>query len=89
MIMLKIGWLFPYKILFRVLKLMELSDSRLSAGMPGNFKLELAYLYMLDQFRKIYVSDQIQKISKVYDQLQKNLGLQDETAVITVYARKM
>lgn len=68
---------------------MELSDSRLSAGVPGNFKLEVAYLYMLDQFRKIYVSDQIQKISKVYDQLEKNLGLQDETAVITIYARKM
>ncbi|VDK76048.1 unnamed protein product [Litomosoides sigmodontis] len=73
----------------RVLKLMELSDSRLSAGVPGNFKLELAYLYMLEQFRKIYVSDQIQKISKVYDQLQENLGLQDETGVITVYARKI
>lgn len=68
---------------------MELTDSRLSTGMSGNFKLEVAYLYMLDQFRKIYVSDQIQKISKVYDQLEKNLGLQDETAVITVYARKM
>ncbi|MCP9256874.1 XPO7 [Dirofilaria immitis] len=67
-------------LICRVLKLMELSDSRLSAGMPGNYKLEVAYLYMLDQFRKIYVSDQIQKISKVYDQLEKNLGLQDETA---------
>ncbi|VDN06009.1 unnamed protein product [Thelazia callipaeda] len=73
----------------RVLKLMELSDSRLSSGLPGNFKLEIAYLYMLDQFRKIYVTDQVQKISKVYAQLQTNLGLQDETAVITGYARKI
>lgn len=74
---------------YRALKLMELSDSRLAAGVAGNLKLEVAFIYMLDQFRKIYVSDQIQKANKVYEQLEKNLGLQDETAVLTVYVRKM
>ncbi|KHN87609.1 Ran-binding protein 16 [Toxocara canis] len=73
----------------RVLKLMELSDGRLSTGAPGNLKLEMAFLYTLEQFRKVYVSDQIQKLGRVYDQLEKNLGLQDEGAVLVVYVRKM
>lgn len=76
-------------ICFRVLKLMELSDGRLSTGVPGNLKLEMAFLYTLEQFRKVYVSDQIQKLGRVYDQLEKNLGLQDESAVLVVYVRKM
>ncbi|VDM45504.1 unnamed protein product [Toxocara canis] len=73
----------------RVLKLMELSDGRLSTGAPGNLKLEMAFLYTLEQFRKVYVSDQIQKLGRVYDQLEKNLGLQDEGAVLVVYVRKI
>uniref|UniRef100_F1KSW2 Exportin-7 n=1 Tax=Ascaris suum TaxID=6253 RepID=F1KSW2_ASCSU len=73
----------------RVLKLMELSDGRLSTGVPGNLKLEMAFLYTLEQFRKVYVSDQIQKLGRVYDQLEKNLGLQDESAVLVVYVRKI
>lgn len=73
----------------RALKLMEMSDGRLATGGTGDIKLEVAFIYLLDQFRKIYVSDQIQKLSKVYDRLEKNLGLVDETAVLTVYVRKI
>lgn len=68
---------------------MELSDTRLASGAPGNVKLETAFIYLLDQFRKIYVTDQILKTSKVYERLEKNLGLQDEASVLTVYVRKM
>ncbi|VDK52307.1 unnamed protein product [Gongylonema pulchrum] len=73
----------------RVLKLMELSDSRLATGTARNLQLETAFLYMLDQFRRIYVSDQIQITSKVYERMEKNLGVGDEASVLSVYVRKM
>ena len=44
---------------FRVLQLMNLTDSRLAQG--GCEKLELAMLSFFEQFRKIYVGDQVRK----------------------------
>lgn len=41
----------------RVLQLMNLTDSRLAQG--GCEKLELAMLSFFEQFRKIYVGDQV------------------------------
>lgn len=52
-----------YFVLFRVLQLMNLTDSRLAQA--GNEKLELAMLSFFEQFRKIYIGDQVQKSSKV------------------------
>uniref|UniRef100_A0AAY4ECR0 Importin N-terminal domain-containing protein n=1 Tax=Denticeps clupeoides TaxID=299321 RepID=A0AAY4ECR0_9TELE len=46
-----------------VLQLMNLTDSRLAQA--GNEKLELAMLSFFEQFRKIYIGDQVQKSSKV------------------------
>lgn len=48
---------------FSVLQLMNLTDSRLAQA--GNEKLELAMLSFFEQFRKIYIGDQVQKSSKV------------------------
>lgn len=48
---------------FRVLQLMNLTDSRLAQA--GNERLELAMLSFFEQFRKIYIGDQVQKSSKV------------------------
>ena len=48
---------------FRVLQLMNLTDSRLAQG--GCEKLDLALISFFEQFRKIYVGDQVQKTSKV------------------------
>jgi len=42
---------------------MNLTDSRLSQN--GCEKLDLAILSFFEQFRKIYVGDQVQKSSKV------------------------
>ena len=50
-------------VCFRVLQLMNLTDSRLQQG--GCEKLDLAILSFFEQFRKIYVGDQVQKSSKV------------------------
>lgn len=47
----------------RVLQLMNLTDSRLAQA--GNERLELAMLSFFEQFRKIYIGDQVQKSSKV------------------------
>uniref|UniRef100_A0A0N5ABI6 Importin-11 n=1 Tax=Syphacia muris TaxID=451379 RepID=A0A0N5ABI6_9BILA len=73
----------------RALKLLEVSDERLAAGVSGNLHLEEAFLYVLEQFRKTYVCEHIQKISLVYEVLKKNLGLQDENALLTVFVRKI
>jgi hypothetical protein len=51
----------------RVLRLMQLTDGTLAGGAlsAGAIHLENAYLWMLDQLRKIYISDQVQRTSHV------------------------
>uniref|UniRef100_A0A674BTV4 Exportin 7 n=1 Tax=Salmo trutta TaxID=8032 RepID=A0A674BTV4_SALTR len=51
------------ELVCRVLQLMNLTDSRLAQA--GNERLELAMLSFFEQFRKIYIGDQVQKSSKV------------------------
>lgn len=75
------------ELVCRVLQLMNLTDSRLAQG--GCEKLELAMLSFFEQFRKIYVGDQVQKNSKVYRRLSEVLGLNDEATVLSVFIRKM
>uniref|UniRef100_A0A914V6U4 Importin N-terminal domain-containing protein n=2 Tax=Plectus sambesii TaxID=2011161 RepID=A0A914V6U4_9BILA len=75
-------------LICRVLRLMEATDQRLATE-PGSEKLELAFLWHLEQFRKIYISDQVQKTSKVYNKLSEMLGLNDESAVLAVFVRKI
>ncbi|XP_039282073.1 exportin-7 isoform X2 [Nilaparvata lugens] len=75
------------ELVCRVLQLMNLTDSRLSRG--GCEKLELAMLSFFEQFRKIYVGDQIQKSSKVYRRLSEVLGLVSESMVLSVFIRKI
>ncbi|MEE6526476.1 hypothetical protein FKM82_027159, partial [Ascaphus truei] len=50
------------ELVCRVLQLMNLTDSRLAQA--GNEKLELSMLSFFEQFRKIYIGDQVQKSSK-------------------------
>lgn len=50
---------------------MNLTDSRLAQA--GNEKLELAMLSFFEQFRKIYIGDQVQKSSKVSHRWQSTL----------------
>nr|CAH7736012.1 unnamed protein product [Callosobruchus chinensis] len=75
------------ELVCRVLQLMNLTDSRLVHG--GCEKLELAMLSFFEQFRKIYVGDQVQKNSKVYRRLSEALGLNDEATVLSVFIRKI
>jgi len=75
------------ELVCRVLQLMQLTDNRLSQG--GCEKLELALLSFFEQFRKIYIGDQVQKTSKVYRRLSEILGLNDEAMVLSVIIRKV
>ncbi|XP_070539906.1 exportin-7-like isoform X2 [Ptychodera flava] len=75
------------ELVCRVLQLMNLTDSRLSQG--GSEKLDLAMLSFFDQFRKIYVGDQVQKTSKVYRRLSQVLGLNDESMILNVFISKI
>ncbi|XP_066147042.1 exportin-7 isoform X1 [Euwallacea fornicatus] len=75
------------ELVCRVLQLMNLTDNRLAQG--GCEKLELAMLLFFEQFRKIYVGDQVQKNSKVYRRLSEVLGLSDEATVLSVFIRKI
>ncbi|XP_030756336.1 exportin-7 [Sitophilus oryzae] len=75
------------ELVCRVLQLMNLTDNRLSQG--GCERLELAMLSFFEQFRKIYVGDQVQKNSKVYRRLSEVLGLNDEATVLSVFIRKI
>lgn len=75
------------ELVCRVLQLMNLTDSRLAQG--GCEKLELAMLSFFEQFRKIYVGDQVQKNSKVYRRLSDVLGVNDESMVLGILIRKM
>uniref|UniRef100_A0A023GMQ2 Putative nuclear transport receptor ranbp16 importin beta superfamily n=1 Tax=Amblyomma triste TaxID=251400 RepID=A0A023GMQ2_AMBTT len=66
------------ELVCRVLQLMQLRDSRLPLGSCSGEKLELALLSFFEQFRKIYVGDQVPKSSKVYRRLSEVLGLSDD-----------
>ncbi|XP_026744136.1 exportin-7-B isoform X2 [Trichoplusia ni] len=75
------------ELVCRVLQLMDLTDSRLAQG--GCEKLELAMMSFFEQFRKIYVGDQVQKNTKVYRRLSDVLGLADESQLLSVLMRKI
>ena len=72
----------------RVLQLMNLTDGRLAQAACCD-KLEMALLSFFEQFRKIYIGDQVQKTSKVYRRLSEVLGLNDEAMVLSVIIRKV
>ncbi|XP_045456955.1 exportin-7-B [Melitaea cinxia] len=75
------------ELVCRVLRLMDLTDSRLASG--GCEKLELAMMSFFEAFRKIYVGEQVQKNSKVYGRLSEVLGLNDESQLLSVIMRKI
>lgn len=74
------------ELVFRVLQLMILTDGRLQQS--GCEKLELAIMFFLDQVRKIYISEQMQKL-KIYKRLSEVLGLNDENMLLSVINRKI
>ncbi|XP_043247969.1 exportin-7 isoform X2 [Colletes gigas] len=75
------------ELVCKVLQLMNLTDSRLAQG--GCEKLESAMLSFFEQFRKIYVGEQVQKTPKVYRRLSDVLGVNDESMILGILIRKI
>ncbi|XP_016865228.1 ran-binding protein 17 isoform X5 [Homo sapiens] len=71
----------------RVFQLISLMDT----GLPRccNEKIELAILWFLDQFRKTYVGDQLQRTSKVYARMSEVLGITDDNHVLETFMTKI
>ncbi|XP_033327683.2 ran-binding protein 16 isoform X1 [Megalopta genalis] len=76
------------ELVCKVLQLMHLTDSQLAQG-GGCEKLELAMLSFFEQFRKIYVGEQVQKNPKVYRRLSDVLGVNDESMTLGILIRKI
>lgn len=79
------------ELVVRVLQLMNFVNNHLeqSNGTYGCEKLDLAILNFFEQFRKIFVGDQVQKSSKVYRRMSELLGIQDETMWLNVVTSKI
>ncbi|KAI1720846.1 galactoside-binding lectin domain-containing protein [Ditylenchus destructor] len=79
------------EVVSRVWKLMRVTDTHLSAQQQAttDMQLEFAYLYLMDEFRKAYISDQIQRESRVYEKLNVELGIGDDAAALRFYAQKI
>ncbi|ELK28902.1 Ran-binding protein 17, partial [Myotis davidii] len=71
----------------RVFQLISLMDTGLPKG--SNEKIELAILWFLDQFRKTYVGDQLQRTSKVYARMSEVLGITDDSHVLETFMTKI
>ncbi|XP_002744591.2 ran-binding protein 17 isoform X1 [Callithrix jacchus] len=71
----------------RVFQLISLMDTRLPRC--SNEKIEFAVLWFLDQFRKTYVGDQLQRTSKVYARMSEVLGITDDSHVLETFMTKI
>ena len=69
---------------------MQMTDQRLESQQPGamDIQLEFAYIYLMEEFRKAFISDQVQRESRVYERL-ASMGINDEAGVLKLYAEKM
>ncbi|NXD10884.1 RBP17 protein, partial [Nothocercus nigrocapillus] len=79
--------LFFFFLSLRVFQLISLMDAQLPQS--SNEKVELAILWFLDQFRKTYVGDQLQRTSKVYARMSEVLGITDENHVLETFMTKI
>lgn len=79
------------ELVVRVLQLMNFINNRLEQtnGHSCCEKLDLSVLNFFEQFRKIFIGDQVQKSSKVYRRMSELLGIQDETMWLNVVTSKM
>ncbi|KAL7073722.1 hypothetical protein ACQ4LE_007266 [Meloidogyne hapla] len=78
------------EVVFRVWKTMQMTDQRLERQQPGavDIQLEFAYIYLMDEFRRACITDQVQRENKVYEKLAP-LGINDEAGVLRFFAQKL
>ncbi|CAG8605282.1 4488_t:CDS:10 [Ambispora leptoticha] len=75
----------------KVLQLMNVNQSYSSpqGGNCGFEKLELAFIYFFQQFRKSYIGESTTRISKVYSKLSTLLGINDQNMLLNVIVQKI
>ncbi|CAJ0759603.1 1557_t:CDS:2, partial [Entrophospora sp. SA101] len=49
----------------------------------------LSFVYFFQQFRKSYIGESSQRISKVYSKLSENLGINDQNMLLEIIVRKI
>jgi exportin-7 len=83
--------MFDGELVVRVLQLMTFMNTHLeqSNGRVCCEKIDLAMLNFFEQFRKIFIGEQMQKCSKVYKRMSEMLSIHDETIWLDVVTRKM
>jgi exportin-7 len=81
--------LFDGELVVRVVQLMEFLSNRQDQDGFACEKLDLAMLNFFEQFRKIFIGDQVQKASKVYKRMSEVLGIADENMWLNLMMRKM
>ncbi|RIB12729.1 armadillo-type protein [Gigaspora rosea] len=50
---------------------------------------QLAFIYFFQQFRKSYIGENVQKISKVYSKLSDQIGINDQTMLLDLIVQKI
>jgi len=77
-------------IVLQLLSLLDVpANVQLRREHRSNQHLELALVFFMQQFRKVYVGDQATAISKIYAVLQERLNLADHMAVLAVLMNKI
>ncbi|KAF7633265.1 hypothetical protein Mgra_00007366 [Meloidogyne graminicola] len=78
------------EVVFRVWKTMQMTDQRLERQQPGaiDIQLEFAYIYLMDEFRRACIPEQVQRENKLYEKLAP-LGINDEAGVLRFFAQKI
>lgn len=79
---------FDGEIVSRVWKLMQQTDAYLERE-TTDIQLEFAYLYLLDEFRKAYMNDQVQRESRIFDKLNQTIGIADDSEALKWFTKKM
>lgn len=83
------------ELMARCLSMMRYSDESLQYGhqtgkrMESKIRLEIAFLYLLEQFRKAYIIDQVTRASPVYEKLSEELQIADEGDLLRFIVQKI
>ena len=74
----------------RMLQLTSISDMWLSSGRgKGTRHLQVSVIAFLHNLRKNYVGEQTQRASKIYNRLGEQLGINDQSMLLDLIARKL
>jgi len=76
-------------LIIKVLMLMDLVNGRLEGNKGRSQCIDMALLQFFDQFRKIYIGDQVHKSSRAYQRLSEVVNLQDESDILDVLVKKI